>query len=299
MLSALAHQGSGAHTGLWSHWSTDPLVLVGLGVVALTYQRGSHGRRRPSPGRVRSLWLGLLAVAVALVSPLDALAGDLASAHMVQHVLLVVVAAPLLVLSAPIAHLIGGSPPALRSWLRRAHRAARRSPVLEQLRRPGVAWFLHAGTLWFWHAAVPYGGALEHDAIHAGEHATFLVTALFFWSSVLRAGAARRVSEGYAALLVFTMAMQGVFLGALLTFASSAWYDGYRETTAAWGLDPVADQQLAGVIMWVPAGFVYVAAGIALVARWSRVTGGAGTGHPADDWSGGGLPERARVSRVR
>ncbi|MGE0795120.1 MAG: cytochrome c oxidase assembly protein, partial [Acidimicrobiia bacterium] len=235
----------------------------------------------------------------ALVSPLDALAGDLASAHMVQHVLLVVVAAPLLVLSAPIALLIGGSPPALRSWLRRAHRAARRSPVLEQLRRPGVAWFLHAGTLWFWHAAVPYGGALEHDAIHAGEHATFLVTALFFWSSVLRAGAARRVSEGYAALLVFTMAMQGVFLGALLTFASSAWYDGYRETTAAWGLDPVADQQLAGVIMWVPAGFVYVAAGIALVARWSRVTGGAGTGHPADDWSGGGLPERARVSRVR
>ena len=253
---------------LWGAWNLDVPLLAGIAVALWAYGRGRvNGPRRESDAwRARCFCGGLAVVTVALVSPLDALSGALASAHMVQHVLLLLVAAPLLALSAPGATIVRGTPLAVRratgGWRRR----------LRPLRNPVGLWALHVATIWFWHAAVPYDAALDHHVVHVVEHATFVVTGLLFWQVVL--GARGAVSNGFGILLVFTMAMQSVFLSALLTFASSPWYSGYAATAAAWNLEPLADQQLAGVIMWIPAGLVYLGAALALLVRWIQATEG-------------------------
>jgi putative membrane protein len=133
-------------------------------------------------------------------------------------------------------------------------------------------WLLQVGTLWIWHAAVPYDAALGSEPLHILEHAGFLVTAWLFWHVVIGVRGSGRVSNGLGVLLVFAMAMQSVFLSVLLTFARTPWYAGYAETTAPWGLDPLTDQQLAGVIMWIPAGAVYLAAALTLLVAWVRAT---------------------------
>jgi putative membrane protein len=135
-------------------------------------------------------------------------------------------------------------------------------------RDPVVLWLLHAGTIWFWHAAVPYGAALESEAIHVAEHAAFVVTGVLFWRSVIRPQ--KTANNGLPVLLVFAMGIQSVFLSALLTFAPRPWYGPYAETTRVWGLDPLGDQQLAGVVMWVPAGAIYVGAALGLLVAWLR-----------------------------
>ncbi|MEX2660179.1 MAG: cytochrome c oxidase assembly protein, partial [Acidimicrobiales bacterium] len=268
MLSALlAHGGEPLRPhDLWGAWDLHPAVIVGLLLALWAHARGTARAPRRDGWRWRSACFvaAVVAVAVAVISPLDALAGALASAHMVQHVLLVLVAAPLLAVSAPSAALLRGSPPAVREaavrW-RRRFRLTRRN--LSPLRHPAAVWLLHVGALWFWHAAGPYGAALESEAVHVVEHVSFLVTAVLFWQLVVGSRAAGRVSNGAGVLLVFAMGMQSVFLSLLLTFARTPWYPAYRSTTAAWHLDPLADQQLAGAIMWVPAGFIYVGTALA------------------------------------
>jgi putative membrane protein len=269
----LAHSGRPpAPHDLWGAWNLDPALILGAGVAAWAYRRGcSSGRDPVDIWRARCFAAALVAIGVALVSPLDAASGALASAHMVQHVLLLLVAAPLLALSAPSTALLRGSPAVVRRaggrWRRRLGLTRGN---LRLLRHPVAVWLLHVTTLWFWHAAVPYDAALHHRLLHVLEHASFLVTALLFWRVVIGARAADRVPNGFGVLLVFAMAMQSVFLSALLTFAREPWYSGYATTTAAWHLEPLADQQLAGVIMWIPAGLVYLAAGLGLTVAWVR-----------------------------
>lgn len=265
----LAHAGQPlAPHDLWRAWSFDPLLLLAVGLTVWAFRRGRHrGPRRTSDGwRARCFYAGLAVLGVALVSPLDTLSGALASAHMVQHVLLLLVVAPLLALSSPGTTLLRGTPPAVRGitgrWRRR----------LRPLHNPAAVWALHVATIWFWHAAVPYDAALDNHLVHVAEHASYLVTGLWFWQVVV--GARGAVSNGLGILLVFTMAMQSVFLSALLTFASGPWYSGYESTTRAWDLEPLADQQLAGVIMWIPAGLVYLGVALALLARWIQSTEG-------------------------
>ena len=268
MLTAvLAHAGRPlAPHDLWRAWSFDPLLLLAVGLTVWAYRRGRRtGPRRVSDRwRARCFYAGLAVIGVSLVSPLDALSGALASAHMVQHVLLLLVAAPLLALSSPGTTLLRGIPPAIRGATGRWRRRVR------PLHSPAVVWALHVATIWFWHAAVPYDAALDNDLVHVAEHASYLVTGLWFWQVVV--GARGAVSNGLGILLVFTMAMQSVFLSALLTFASGPWYSGYASTTRAWQLEPLADQQLAGVIMWIPAGLVYLGVALALLARWIQST---------------------------
>jgi putative membrane protein len=253
-----------AHAG---PWNLDPLLLTGIALAAVLYGRG----RRSGHGWRAVAFAGALAALVgALASPLDALAADLASAHMVQHVLLVLAAAPLLALSAPTGALLRGGPHVLRNTVRWSHRVAPWRDRLQPYRHPVALWLAHVATLWFWHASVPYGAALAHEPVHIVEHASFLITGVLFWSVVIGGPRVRRVPEGYAILLVFAMALQSVFLSALLTFARRPWYDAYATTTAAYGLDPLTDQHLAGAIMWVPAGLVYLAAGLGLTVAWLR-----------------------------
>ena len=273
MLTVLiAHAGQPpAPHDLWDAWNLDPALVAGFVLTVWAYRRGQPvGPRRDVDTRRAWCFAGaLLALGVALISPLDALSTALASAHMVQHMLLVLVAAPLLALSAPASTILRGTPLGVRRasgrWRRRL-RLTRGN--LRGLRHPATVWLLHVGTLWFWHAAVPYDAALHNPLLHVVEHASFLVTALLFWRVVIGARSPERVPNGLGVLLVFGMAMQSVLLSVLLTFARAPWYSSYSTTTTPWGLAPLADQQLAGVIMWIPAGLVYLAAALTLMATW-------------------------------
>jgi putative membrane protein len=272
----LAHPGQPpAPHDLWSAWNLQPVLLAGLLLAGWAYRRGrTGGPRRPvDTWRARCFTLALVALGLALLSPLDALSSALASAHMVQHLLLVVVAAPLLALSAPSSAILRGSPLAVR---RASGRWRRRLGLthgnLAVLRHPAAVWLLQVGVLWFWHAAAPYDAALDNRFLHLLEHASFLVTAVLFWHVVIGVRGAARVSGGLGVLLVFAMAMQSVFLSVLLTFARTPWYSGYATTTAPWGLDPLTDQQLAGAIMWIPAGGIYLAAALVLLITWIGAT---------------------------
>jgi cytochrome c oxidase assembly factor CtaG len=296
----VAHDGRPTPGDLWAHWNADPVIVLTLAALAGAYASGRRRRHRPGPPGALALTIGgFAALVVALVSPLDALAGELASAHMVQHVLLVLVAAPLLAAAGASATIATGAPRRLRLGVLRLRRTM--PGVSRAWRSPSVlpaVWLAHAATVWFWHAAGPYGAALDHDLVHALEHATFTLTALAFWSAVVHAARSTEdAARGRAAFAVFTMAFQSVLLAALLTFATTPWYDGYLDRTTTWGLEPLADQQLAGAIMWVPAGLVYVGAGIALAVGWVRATGRDGVGAEGD-WTSGPAPAAPLTRRT-
>lgn len=269
---ALAHSGEPpAPHDLWTAWTWDPSILLPLVLGAWLYWRGVRALwTRAGTGRGVRVWRaacfagGLVAIALALISPLDALDDVLFSAHMAQHLLLMIVAAPLLVLGEPVVAFLWALPP---EWRRKVGRFWRRATgaraAWRLLTHPLVAWLLAAAAMWAWHAPALYEAAIESGAIHALEHACFLGTSLLFWWTVVHSGR-RRTGYGAGLLSVFAMAVQSGALGALITFAARPWYPVYAPYTAAWGLTPLEDQQLAGLIMWIPAGAIYFLAAAAL-----------------------------------
>lgn len=272
-----------AHTGvalaphdLWSAWTWEPAELVAITLTAWLYAIGVRTLwRRAGIGAGVTRWEvaafagGWLALVAALVSPLHAMGSVLFSAHMAQHELLMVVAAPLLVLGRWVVPALWAVPPA---WRRAAGRAAKRSAVRETwdaITRPARATLLHAVALWAWHAPALYAATLESDLVHAAQHASFLGSALLFWWALLNPRA-RRGQAGAGVFYLFVTAMHTGALGALIAVAGRPWYPAYRGTTAAWGLTPLEDQQLAGLVMWVPAGLAYIAAALWLFTCWLR-----------------------------
>ncbi len=277
-IPALAHAHDGsppAPHDLWRAWSLEPLELAGLALAAAGYLVGMRRLwRRSGPGRRRharnaaAFAVGFLALVVALISPLDALGSALFSAHMLQHVVLMVVAAPLLVLARPLAPWLWALPPA---WRRRVARALGSGPLRGAWRRlthPVVAWTLHAAALWGWHAPPLFQATIRSDAVHLAQHASFFLTALLFWWVPIHRLGGAAVARAAGIPYIFTTAIHGSVLSALLTFSTTPWFPAYERTAASWGLTALEDQQLGGLIMWVPVGVVYVVAAIALAGAW-------------------------------
>jgi putative membrane protein len=270
---------------LWSAWTFEPMtiaalvgagVLYGVGVARLRRRRARHAGGR----RIAAFYGGLLVLALALLSPVHALGETLFSAHMVQHLLLILVVAPLLVLGAPVAPAVVAAP----AWCRRMYATGRRLEVMTRLRRalavPLLVWALGALAMWSWHLPELYAAGLSHPLWHATEHASFLVTAIAFWTLIVHAGGRAGRGHGAAILLTFATALQGAVLGAVLTFATHPLYRDHLPGASAWGIAPLTDQQLAGLIMWVPAGAVYILVMATLFLAWLRAVerGGAPTG---------------------
>ena len=244
-------------------------VLALVAATACAYGVGAtRVWRRAGPGRVvhrghvAAFGAGLAVVALALTGPLDAGAEGSLSLHMLQHVLLISVAAPLLVMGAPMTALPWALPPGPRQvagrWGRRLNHSF-----------SGRAWpwwtaaalATHVVAVWAWHAPAPYDAARAHPALHALEHACFLGTAAALWWAVL--AARHRAAFGLGVLVVFATALQGTLLGAAMTLAGHPWYPAYAKAAGA-----VEDQQVAGVVMWAVGGLAQLVAGCALFAAW-------------------------------
>jgi cytochrome c oxidase assembly factor CtaG len=254
----------------------EPLIAVVLLLACLAYLHGLVALwRRAGPGRGVRPWqalaflVGLAAVVVALLSPIDALAAQLLTAHMVQHTLLIVVAAPLLVVAAPLPVLLAGLP---AGWGRGLARWWGRRSLLRQawaaVTGVLVATLAHGLAVWLWHVPGLYEAAIHDDLVHALEHLTFLVTALLFWWAVM--DTRDPLAGGLGVVAVVATMAHGGLLAALLTLSPEPWYPHYAWRTRVWGLTHLEDQQLAGLVMWVPAGLAYLGIGLTLGVRWVR-----------------------------
>jgi putative membrane protein len=273
----ILHEGQPHNWQELAHaWSFEPLVVTSLVLTAGLFAVGLWRLRREKAGRkFLGIWEpmcfagGWIALLTALVSPLHAWGSVLFSAHMTQHEVLILVAAPLLVLSRPLVVFLWAFPV---EWSRRLGNIGKIPAVSRAwhwLTIPVVAWLVHAVALWTWHLPVLFDAVLHSELMHTLQHVSFLFSALLFWWALIH-GPQGAMGYGAAVLYLFTTSIHSGVLGALLTIAGSVWYPSYIGLTSSWGLTPLEDQQLGGLIMWIPAGLVYVIAGLALFAGWLR-----------------------------
>lgn len=241
---------------IWSRWNLDP-VLIGVLLAALgLYLFAARGPRRPATYRIASFALGWATAAAALVSPLCPLSVSLFSARVGQHMALSLVAAPLLLLGAP------GT--VLASLFPASGRRLAGSKIAAGLRSPAGAAVAFTLALWFWHAPAPYAATFSSPLAYWLMHLTVFGAALLVWNVLLGMSPARVV----AAIVVGAIStVQMTFLGALITLTPRLLYAPHAVTPYAWGLTQAADQQIGGLIMWVPGCTIFLTATLVSLAR--------------------------------
>ena len=249
-------------------WSWEPGVVALLAITAILYIVGAlrtrHTMKWWQPAAFAIGWLALVA---ALISPIDALSEILFSAHMTQHELLMIVAAPLMVFGRPLATFLWALP---SSWRLPVGRWFQSAPVARSwhvVSGPITATILHALALWLGHLPAVYQATLRSEAIHTMQHLAFFLTAALFWWALVH-GRYGRMGYGVAVGYVFVTAAHSGLLGALIALSPKVIYPVYGAAGARWGIDPIEDQQLAGIIMWIPAGVLFTIVGVALFAAW-------------------------------
>ena len=264
-------------------WDSRPEILLPLLLLATLHFVGWLRLRRRSDGRFANWWRlvsytgGVFVLVLALLSPLDVLSAQLFSVHMVQHLLLMMVAVPLLLLANPFPTFLWALPDRLRPgaagacrrilrWLSEDRPASR---ALRKITAPGTAWVLYVLTFFAWHDGNAYSLALRLESVHRFEHLTFLGAALLFWWHVT--GAAPRIHPKPAQWMrvgyVLAMIPPNMLLGVALSFAETPIYPYYETVPRLFGLSVLDDQVWGGLIMWIPGSMMYVIAALALLAR--------------------------------
>ncbi|MBI3992768.1 MAG: cytochrome c oxidase assembly protein [Candidatus Lambdaproteobacteria bacterium] len=261
---AAAHAADFAHVTWWD-WTLDPTFLVPL-LLALLYLRGYRRYRRLGGWRfprwrVGLLLGGVLVAALALLSPLDAMADISFVFHMVQHQLLMMVSVPLILLGAPFVPSIRGLPRAVRQgWFVPFALTPAVRATVRLLTRPLVGSAAFVGVLVLWHMPYLYDAALFNETVHILEHFTFVVAALLFWWKVVTPYPFPATLHPLLRMaMLFAASIPNNVLGALITFAEEPLY-GYRFTDGFWGLSTLQDQQLGGLLMWVMGGMMFMLA---------------------------------------
>jgi len=269
-----AAQAHGPDTGLppslAAAFSLDPVFLAALLLALVLYALGLRRRRSRDPiaaARAAAFVAGWCVLSLATVWPLDAYAAWSLAAHMTQHMLLLAVAAPLLVLGRPGAVWLAALPTRAARGLVRPLRGGAPT-VWRALTTPVAATLLQAGVICGWHLPWAMAAALRSGPVHDLMHLSHLLAGVLFWTAVLHAPRGRRIGAGPVAIVGAMMPMG--MLGALLTFADEPRYPHYEARAPLLGLTALEDQQLAGLIMWVPAALPYLVGGLALAATWLR-----------------------------
>jgi putative membrane protein len=250
----------------WSGYITAPLFAT-----ALMYVMGLLRMRRKR-ARLRLVLIlcfaaGWLSLLLALASPVHEISEQLFWVHMTQHEMLMLISAPLLILSQPAGPFFFAVPERWRVPIANIRKARIIERTWLPVSAPFAAWMLHAIALWAWHAPSLFDATLQSEWMHAAQHTCFFGTALLFWWTLVHKHA-ERLGYGGAILYVFTTAVHTSVLGALLTFSPHAWYAPYAHTAPLWGLTGIQDQQIGGLIMWIPAGTLLTVVALVLLAKW-------------------------------
>jgi putative membrane protein len=263
----------------WTEWSTDPLIILALAASAAAYlavaRRFPPRRRQPL-----AFWAGEATLVVALLSPLDAGSAYLFTLHMLQHMLLMLVASALFALSVP---------PGLIGWAY-GRPALRR--VLRAVWAPVPAFILFNGTLLAWHIPAAYDATLRLPWLHATEHVMFVVAGVIFWGVIVSpAPAIVRAPLGMRFALLLGADVVNFLLGFTLTFAGRPFYTAYTLVPRLWGLSPLDDLHLGGVLMWVMGQMMYLIPVLLLlnVILWRDTGRGSHLTHPGDVPLSGGM----------
>lgn len=237
------------------------LTALSLLTVLALYSAGLRRVWKKSirPWQAIAFYSGCISVYASLLSRLDAWSDIFFSAHMGQHEILMLISAPLMVLGRPFLVTVQVLP--IEDITRPL------IPLWERLTGPLTVLLLHAIVLWAWHVPALFETALHHDGIHAVQHLMFFLTAALFWWALIH-GRYGRMGYGMGVLYVFATAMHTQLLGVLLTFGHHLWYPTHATRTAAAGVNPMEDQQLAGIVMWIPFGVIFILIGLALFAAW-------------------------------
>jgi putative membrane protein len=260
-------------------WTWDPTVGLGLvlasalyGIGSYRYARRTTARRRPQRWRALCYGAGLGFVALALLSPIATFDGQLFALHMIQHMLLVLAAAPLIWLGAPGVPLLWALPAQERRGIGRLlRRGGLVHRLFATLTHPFVAATLYLGMLAVWHVPALYDAAQGPTVVHVLEHVLFFGSGLLFWWPIVHpTGGRRRLGYGGAIFYVAPALLEGTIIGALLTFASEPLYATYRAATRISSLSALEDQQLAGLIMWIPSASAYMVAIFVLLGLFLR-----------------------------
>jgi putative membrane protein len=266
----------------WTAWNWEqPLVVTNLSILTLLYAAGlvrlwSRGGRGKtiSVRTAVAFAAGMASLFAALVSPVDVYSDELSWMHMIQHMMLMGVAAPLLVLGSPFLVSLWAMPLA---WRRAYGNLKRRveswKPGRYLLWQPALMWSLFAFTLWVWHVPRFYEATLYDDLFHDFQHFSFVAVACLFWRVLLDPVSRLRLGRGAGVLYLFLTSLHATILGVFMTIAPRVWYPFYESRTPRWKLSALEDQQIAGLIMWMPACFVYAIIAALLLGWWLREEG--------------------------
>ena len=276
-------------------WSFEPTIVIGVLVAGGLYARGWRRlRRRGQGGKFLKPWRawcyagGLATVVIALMSPIATFDSVFFFMHMTEHVLLIMIAAPLIWLGAPMVPTLWGFNRTARIRIGKIfHESHPVHRFFTYLTQPGVALAIYVLVLFGWHFPPLYDAAQGSTLIHELEHAMFMGAALIYWWPVIHpSGARRRLGYGAGILYIFPAKIAGFVLGAGLTLSAEPYYQTFLDSPSIWGLDPLGDQQLGGLIMWVVGGLLYIIPLLALVIMMMREDEG-------DLW----IPESVRTGR--
>jgi putative membrane protein len=270
---AMAHGDDPHREGV--AWTFDPWIVLLLATPAVVYCVGATKliRRSRQAGGMRNRILlfcaGSLALASALVSPLHWLGEHLFTFHMLEHEIIMAVSAPLIVLARPVGILLWGLPGKARRAAGLVMRASLVRRFWERCTGATNATIVHGVAIWAWHLPVLFDAAVTNTGLHSLQHLTFFVTAILFWWAIVW-----HSDYGSSAWHLFVTMVHTSILGALMALAPRILYLAQTQTEISWGLTPLEDQQLAGMIMWVPAGTIYAGAAMTMLALWIRGSSG-------------------------
>ena len=249
-------------------WTLDPLVTAPLAVLLLIFMVGRWRLGRRSKLSRSRTWLffgGWLVLTGALVSPLHEGGERSFTLHMIEHELIMLMATLLLAAANAGGVLAWGLPSPLRNSLSGRWRLPL-AALWKRLTEPVTATILQALVMWAWHAPALFNRALINQGWHVAQHLSFILASLIFWRAMLDV---RRRGYLVSALCLFLTSLVEGVLGALMSLSASPWYPAYAAMgLSGIGLNPVSDQQLAGLIMWIPGGLVHGAAALAFLYRW-------------------------------
>jgi cytochrome c oxidase assembly factor CtaG len=256
-------------------WTLSPELIIPLGLALIIYLVGWSrlSRRATTPVRPTLFLSGWTVLTLALISPLHEAGERSFTMHMIEHELIMLPAALLLAASAAGGVLAWGLPRPLRLALAGGWKSPLQS-LWRRMTEPLTATTIQAIVMWAWHAPPLFDRALDSFGWHVAQHASFLISSLLFWWAMLHP---RERGSGYgvSAACLFATSLVGGALGALMSFSSSPWYADYAAMgMTGIGLDPVNDQRLAGLIMWVPGGLVHGGAALAMFYKWLKASEG-------------------------